>query len=134
VQSRFRTRFAAPVSIIAAAQSSLVSIQRKLSQGAMSVEERAIVTEIGSQLLIAAQRLADAAEIIATRLETDFLELKRELDAAAVDGDSRRDALALTAVERRMSELGSLISKEVSPNLEAAISLRTQLAALDEGV
>jgi hypothetical protein len=120
-------------STIAAAQSSLVSVRRKVEAGAMSTEERAVVDEIGPQLLIAAQRLVDAAQIVATRLEIDFSGLKSELDGAMADGDLRRDALALTAAERRMSALDNLISTDVSPHLEVAVRLRTQLAALDEG-
>ena len=100
----------------------------------MSIDERAVLDEISVPFLIAAQRLVDAIEVVASRLEMDFSALKNELDSSESDGDKRRGGLALTAADRRMGVLDNLIAIEMSPLLEGAIKVRTQLAALDEGV
>lgn len=115
---------------IAAAQALLIAKQGRVAQGDFSPEERRAIDDLGPATLITAQRLADAFQAAASRLETVFGPLVSDLGSAWSAGDTTRSGEVLTTAETQMRELRALISADVDSDLETARNLHTQLSAL----
>lgn len=119
---------------IARGQASLISLREKLRNGAVPSGERAVIGELGTSMLITAQRLVDLVTDIGALLEDDLARATKEVGDALEARDLIRASRGVTAASNRVSSLGGRFTAEGRADLESVRELADQLSALDRAL